>query len=79
MEKLNAEALSVMISQHGVKLREFPQRLVEAARGQARDVLAELASRDAASRKIHDSYMDFRAKVGAWSRVSLEKVLGARG
>jgi TRAP-type mannitol/chloroaromatic compound transport system substrate-binding protein len=79
MEKLNAEALSVMISQHGVKLREFPQGLVEAARGQARDVLAELAGRDAASRKIHDSYLDFRTKVGAWSQVSLEKVLGARG
>jgi TRAP-type mannitol/chloroaromatic compound transport system substrate-binding protein len=79
MEKLNAEALGVMISQHGVKLREFPRELVNAARRQASDVLAELAGRDAESRKIHDSYLDFRGKVGAWSRVSLEKVLGARG
>jgi TRAP-type mannitol/chloroaromatic compound transport system substrate-binding protein len=79
MEKLNAEALSVMISQHGVKLREFPNELVEAARGQAGDVLGELAGRDAISRKIHDSYLAFRAKVGGWSRISLEKVLAARG
>jgi TRAP-type mannitol/chloroaromatic compound transport system substrate-binding protein len=79
MEKLNAEALSVMISQHGVKLREFPAELVGAARGQARDVLGELAGRDPISRKTHDSYLAFRAKVGGWSRVSLEKVLGARG
>jgi TRAP-type mannitol/chloroaromatic compound transport system substrate-binding protein len=68
-----------MISQHGVKLREFPNELVEAARGQAGDVLGELAGRDAISRKIHDSYLAFRAKVGGWSRISLEKVLAARG
>jgi TRAP-type mannitol/chloroaromatic compound transport system substrate-binding protein len=79
MEKLNAEALGVMISQHGVKLRQFPEELVVAARRQSVDVLGELASRDPISRKIHDSYLDFRTKVGAWSRISLEKVLGARG
>ena len=79
MEKLNAEALSVMVSQHGVKLREFPRELVDAARRQAAGVLEELASRDSISRKIHDSYGDFRTRVGGWSRVSLEKVLGSRG
>jgi TRAP-type mannitol/chloroaromatic compound transport system substrate-binding protein len=79
MEKLNAEALSVLISQHDVKLREFPSDLVDAARKQSVDVLGELAGRDAISRKIHSSYLDFREKVGGWSRVSLEKVLGARG
>jgi TRAP-type mannitol/chloroaromatic compound transport system substrate-binding protein len=79
MEKLNAEALGVMISQHGVKLREFPKELVDAARRQSVDVLGELASREAISRKIHGSYGDFRTKVGGWSRISLEKVLGARG
>jgi hypothetical protein len=41
-------------------------------------VLGELAGRDAISRKIHDSYLAFSAKVGGWSRVSLEKVLAAR-
>jgi TRAP-type mannitol/chloroaromatic compound transport system substrate-binding protein len=79
MEKLNAEALTVLISQHGVKLRAFPDELVEAARRQSVDVLGELAGRDAISRRIHESYLDFRAKVGGWSRVSLAKVLAARG
>jgi TRAP-type mannitol/chloroaromatic compound transport system substrate-binding protein len=79
MEKLNAEALSVLISQHGVKLREFPAELIEAARRQSADVWGELAGRDAISRKIHDSYAAFRDKVGAWSRISLEKALSARG
>jgi TRAP-type mannitol/chloroaromatic compound transport system substrate-binding protein len=79
MERLNADALGVLISQHGVKLREFPADLVEAARKQSADVLGELAGHDAISRKIHDSYGAFRAKVGGWSRISLEKVLGARG
>jgi TRAP-type mannitol/chloroaromatic compound transport system substrate-binding protein len=79
MEKLNAEALTVLVSQHSVKLREFPAELVTAARKQSVDVLGELADRDAISRKIHGSYLAFRDKVGGWSRISLEKVLGARG
>jgi TRAP-type mannitol/chloroaromatic compound transport system substrate-binding protein len=79
MEKLNTEALTVLISQHGVKLRAFPSDLVDAARGQSVDVLAELAARDVISRKIHGSYLGFRAKAGAWSRISIETVLGARG
>jgi TRAP-type mannitol/chloroaromatic compound transport system substrate-binding protein len=79
MEKLNTEALTVLISQHDVKLRAFPAELVDAARGQSVDVLGELAARDAISRKIHESYLGFRAKAGAWSRISIEKVLAARG
>src|SRR4051812_35408339 len=79
MEKLNTEALTVLISQHGVKLRAFPSDLIDAARGQSVDVLGELAARDPISRKIHESYLGFRAKAGAWSRISIEKVLGARG
>jgi TRAP-type mannitol/chloroaromatic compound transport system substrate-binding protein len=79
MEKLNTEALTVLISQHGVKLRAFPSDLIDAARSQSVDVLGELAARDAVSGKIHTSYLDFRAKAGAWSRLSIEMVLAARG
>ncbi len=79
MEKLNTEALTVLVEQHGVKLRAFPADLIAAARAQSVDVLGELAGRDAISRKIHTSYLDFRAKAGAWSRLSIETVLAARG
>jgi TRAP-type mannitol/chloroaromatic compound transport system substrate-binding protein len=79
MERLNAEALTVLVGQHSVKLRAFPNDLVTAARAQSGDVLGELAARDAISGKIHESYLRFRERTAAWSRISIESVLGARG
>jgi TRAP-type mannitol/chloroaromatic compound transport system substrate-binding protein len=60
-------------------LRAFPSDLIGAARAQSVDVLGELTGRDAISRKIHASYLDFRGKAGAWSHISIEQVLAARG
>lgn len=78
MERLNAEALVALTRQHNVQLRAFPGDLVTAARKQSADVLGELAARDAVSRKVHDSYLAFRERTAAWSRISIEAVLGAR-
>ena len=68
MERLNTEALAALVGQHGVKLRMFPESLVVAARGQAKDVLGEIAAKGTTARKVHDSYMSFRERTGAWSR-----------
>jgi TRAP-type mannitol/chloroaromatic compound transport system substrate-binding protein len=79
MERLNAEALAALTTQHNVRLAAFPGDLVGAARKEAADVLGELATRDAVSAKVHGSYTDFRARTAPWSRVSIEAVLGSRG
>lgn len=78
MERLNAEALAALTSQHRVQLRSFPTDLVAAARGISRDVLGELGGRSAAARKVHDSYVAFRERVGTWSRISMQAVLAGR-
>lgn len=78
MERLNAEALALMTSRHHVKLSAFPRDLVAAARKHGVDVLADVAGRDAVSRKVHDSYLAFRDVTATWSEVSIEAVLGAR-
>jgi TRAP-type mannitol/chloroaromatic compound transport system substrate-binding protein len=78
MERLNAEALAALTGQHGVKLRIFPATLIGAARKQAVDVLAELAAKSAAARRVHDSYLAFRERTAAWSRISIKAVLEAR-
>jgi TRAP-type mannitol/chloroaromatic compound transport system substrate-binding protein len=78
MERLNTEALAALVGQHGVKLRMFPQSLVVAARQQAKDVLGDIAANGAAARKIHDSYVSFRERTAAWSRISIKAVLEAR-
>jgi len=78
MERLNAEALAALVSRHNVQLRAFPADLIAAARRQAADVLAELASRSDLARKVHESYVAFRERTAAWSRISLRAVLEAR-
>ena len=78
MERLNTEALAALVSQHGVKLTMFPQSLIAAAQKEARDVVGELATRSAIARKIHDSYVSFRERTAAWSRISIRAVLEAR-
>ena len=78
MERLNAEALAALTGQHNVQLKSFPADVVTAARKVAADVLAELAARSEAARKVHDSYAAFRDRTAPWSRVSIKAVLEAR-
>jgi TRAP-type mannitol/chloroaromatic compound transport system substrate-binding protein len=78
MERLNVEALGALTMQDNVQLRAFPADLIGAARGQAKDVLAELASKSAGAAKVHAPYVAFRDKVSSWSRISAQAVLQAR-
>jgi TRAP-type mannitol/chloroaromatic compound transport system substrate-binding protein len=78
MERLNIEALAVLTTQDNVKLSTFPADLIGAARAQAKDVLGEFAGKSAGAAKVHASYIAFRDKVSAWSRISTEAVLAAR-
>ncbi len=78
MERLNVEALDALTTRNNAQLRTFPGDLVAAARAQASDVLGELAGKSAGARKVHDSYVAFRDRISAWSRISLQAVLEAR-
>jgi len=78
MERLNIEALSTLTTRDNAQLRTFPADLVAAARTTAKDVLADLAGKSGNARKVHDSYMAFRDKISAWSRISIQAVLAAR-
>jgi TRAP-type mannitol/chloroaromatic compound transport system substrate-binding protein len=78
MERLNIEALATLTTRDNAQLRTFPPDLVAAARVQASDVLGELAARSDKARKVHDSYVGFRDRVSAWSRISIQAVLEAR-
>ena len=78
MERLNAEALAALTEKHNVQLKSFPRDVVDAARKVSGEVLADLASRSEAARKVHDSYAAFRERTAPWSRVSIRAVLEAR-
>ncbi|HWM49378.1 MAG TPA: TRAP transporter substrate-binding protein [Xanthobacteraceae bacterium] len=78
MERLNAEALAALVGRNNVQLRAFPSDVVAAARREAAAVLGELAGRSEIARRTHDSYVAFRERTAAWSRISIKGVLDAR-
>jgi TRAP-type mannitol/chloroaromatic compound transport system substrate-binding protein len=78
MERLNIEALTRLTGQHGVKLRAFPKEMIGAARKEGADVLAGMAATSASAKKIHDSYVAFRDRTAAWSRISIQGILESR-
>ena len=41
-------------------------------------MVGELAAKSAVARKVHDSYLAFRDRTAAWSRISIKAVLDAR-
>src|SRR6202166_5045869 len=79
MERLNAEALTALVKDHGVMLAAFPGDLVDAAREKAHDVLFEFGVRSDVTGKVSGSYASFRERAAPWSRISIEAVLRARG
>jgi TRAP-type mannitol/chloroaromatic compound transport system substrate-binding protein len=60
------------------QLRSFPGDLVGASRTTANDVLGDLAGKSTGAQKVYDSFVAFRDKAAAWSRISTQTVLEAR-
>ena len=78
MERLNVEALAALTGRYNAQLKSFPADLIAAARGQAADVLNEVAGKSDIARRIHASYTAFRERMADWSRISLRALLQAR-
>jgi TRAP-type mannitol/chloroaromatic compound transport system substrate-binding protein len=69
-EAHNGAALEELITKHKVNLMRFPEEMLAALREMAKETLEEEASKDAASRKVHEAYKKFKKQVGAWGSVS---------
>jgi TRAP-type mannitol/chloroaromatic compound transport system substrate-binding protein len=54
----------------GAQLRPYPQDVMEACFNAAKETYAEIASGNAAFKKVHDAVMDFRADAFLWQQVS---------
>ncbi|MFZ7125280.1 MAG: TRAP transporter substrate-binding protein [Desulfobacterales bacterium] len=66
----NGAALQTLISEHNVNLVQFPPDMMDSLRKLAEETLEEEADKDALSRKVHDAYKKFKARVGVWGTVS---------
>jgi len=74
----NNQALDVLVNQHHVKVLPLPDEVLKKLHGISDEVVAELATKDPMSKKIHASVMQFREQVMPWSTLSEQAFLRAR-
>jgi len=74
----NPVALQTLIEKHGVALRSYPDDVIVKLHRLAKEVVSELAEKDAFSRKVYDSYRKFLRQSQAWTNISELAYLQAR-
>ncbi|MFP4061924.1 MAG: TRAP transporter substrate-binding protein [Halochromatium sp.] len=74
----NPAALRTLLTEYGVELRQYPDDVLLALRALSTEVVAEIAEKDAFSRKTYASYQKFLANSKEWSAVSELAYLRAR-
>ena len=62
----NSMALKVLVEEHGVQLKRLPQEVLDHLEVISKQVVAELGEKDDLTKRIYQSYIDFKAKADAW-------------
>jgi TRAP-type mannitol/chloroaromatic compound transport system substrate-binding protein len=65
-QRTNSEAMEDLIKNQGVIARPLPDSVVKALRAETKKVLDEAIAKDPITKKVHDSYMAFKAKYDNW-------------
>jgi TRAP-type mannitol/chloroaromatic compound transport system substrate-binding protein len=71
-QKANSEAMEDLIKNQKVIAKPLPDVVIKALRQETEKVLAEGIAKDPLTKKVHDSYMAFKAKFDRWSEISEE-------
>jgi TRAP-type mannitol/chloroaromatic compound transport system substrate-binding protein len=74
----NPTALQTLLGKHHVDMRPYPDDVLAQLRTISAEVVAELAEKDAFSRRVYNSYSRFREEAMRWSRISELAYLQAR-
>jgi len=74
----NGDALATLINDHGVELRKFSDDVMKAIGDAAGDVVAGVAAEDPMTKKVYDSFIDFRTKAIGWARIADQAYWNAR-
>jgi TRAP-type mannitol/chloroaromatic compound transport system substrate-binding protein len=72
-------AMQTLVKEHQVQLRRLPDAVIARLRDHSAEVLADVAAKDATTRKVYTAYETFRKQVAAWTKVSEHAFLNARG
>ncbi len=74
----NQKALDVLVKEHHVQLRRFPDDVLATFRAHAADVIRELGETSELAGRIHRSYVEFAARTRAWLAISEQSYLSVR-
>jgi TRAP-type mannitol/chloroaromatic compound transport system substrate-binding protein len=74
----NAAALSMLIDDPAIKIRRFDDAIIQSLRKITGEVLADTSRKDEIARRVHDSFMKFRAAAVRWADISERAYLNAR-
>lgn len=75
----SAPALKKLVTEHGVKLRQFPKSVLEAFGNASGEVMEELvADGDEITKKIAGAFFKFRTEIMPWTRISDQGFTNAR-
>ncbi len=74
----NGAALKRLIDDHGVKLKRFPDAVLDAARAESEAVFADFAAKSTENARVWASFQAARERLGQWSRVSQAAFLTVR-
>ncbi|MEE9479214.1 MAG: TRAP transporter substrate-binding protein [Kiloniellales bacterium] len=74
----NNAALNTLVNKHGVILKKFPDKVLNALGGLAGQVLGDLASQDPLSREVMGSILKFRKQSISFAKISEQAFYNAR-
>ncbi len=74
----NAKALDELVQDKNISIRRFDDALVRALGKASAEVLAEVGNKDPLTRKVYQSYTEFRNRAMRWSELSERGFLNAR-
>lgn len=74
----NNQALHTLVTEHKVDLRPFPDEVLVQLKRVSDEVVAEIADKDALSKKVYESFVAFREQASAWHDISERAYLNAR-
>ncbi len=74
----NNKALEQLVTQHGVELRKFPDEVLQKLRMLSDAVVREEADKDPMTKKVYESFVQFRDQATKWHAVSEQAYLNGR-
>ena len=74
----NNQALQTLVNKHKVELRQYPDDVIRKLHKLSTEVIAKVAEHDELSKRIYQSFTEFKTNVISWSEISEQGYMKAR-